>query len=106
MGATITICHWTDGGMWEAITVNHNALEGHQNHFDIWPPVPDVTQGQNWPVGEDVYINGCALQAQPSPSPSPGPSLPESGAGVLALLLLATLLVAVGLCLIDRSGKQ
>ena len=64
MGNKITICHWNESGHWTAIEVSTDALAGHEQHeTDIWPPVPSVTEGKNWSQGQDVYLNGCVLQA-------------------------------------------
>lgn len=104
MGNRIVICHWDNGGHWEAIEISTAALGGHQQHeTDIWPPVPDVTEGQNWPDGEAVYLNNCALAVTESPSasatttPSPSDTLPDTGPGEnLAMTVLGLALIAAG----------
>jgi hypothetical protein len=108
MGNKITICHWNEGGSWDAIEISTEALNGHDNHgMDIWPPVADVTPGMNWPKGETVYLNGCAIQAIESPSPSPSPSLPETGsAELMGLTVLSFVLIVVGLMLVGRLDKK
>lgn len=86
----LTICHANADGSWSEITVDENALNGHQNHGDdIWPPYEGITEGSNWPEGEDIFLNGCM-------------DLPETGgfdslaliAG-LAALLIGALMTAV-----------
>lgn len=96
----IIICHWqSDGGYWQAIEINHNALNGHDNHsYDVWPPVEDVTDGSNWPAGENMYLNDCTLTAEitesPSPEPSPTGTLPPTGATENMAVLGVALLIA------------
>jgi len=88
MGNRITICHWTDGTDWQALEISTSGLNGHDGHgVDIWPPVPDVTPGHNWPQGQAVYLNGCAITAEVVPTPSPSSSLPETGFTDIVLFL-------------------
>lgn len=71
----ITICHWANGGHWNTITISYSALEGHDNHdLDIWPPVPGETPGHNWPQGESVYANDCAIATTPTPTATATPT--------------------------------
>jgi hypothetical protein len=97
----IIICHWEgEGGAWQAIEINHNGLNGHDNHdYDVWPPVEGVTDGQNWPKGEDMYLNDCTLNATatatPEPSESPTGTLPPTGAS-LNMAVLAVAMIASG----------
>jgi LPXTG-motif cell wall-anchored protein len=111
MGNNVTICHFNQGGYWDAVTVSTNALNGHDNHeLDIWPPIEDTTEGSNWPGGEAVYLNGCVLAATPEPTPtptdtatgtaSPSPTLPETGAGENVILSMAGIfLIGAGIWL-------
>lgn len=116
----LVICHWQgDGGVWEAISVSHSALNGHDNHdFDIWPPVTGVTPGHNWENGSDVYLAGCVLGANPSPTPTgsesgtsePSPTqtatLPPTGPVEIGAQVAAALaLVAAGLWL-QRTSER
>lgn len=106
MGNKVTLCHWAEGGHWNAIEVSTSALSGHDNHgIDIWPPIEEVTEGNNWPEGEAVYLNACVLAATPEPSDSPTSSgtaspsatLPETGpVGVLIMLISALILIGGG----------
>jgi len=95
----IVICHWDeDGGYWQALDIPHQALNGHENHeYDVWPAVTDVTPGQNWPEGEEMYLNDCTLTASatPSPEPSPTETLPPTGAN-LNMFIVAVGLIATG----------
>ena len=110
MGNRITICHWDDGGHWNAIEVSTNALSGHDNHeVDIWPSIPNVTAGKNWPRGEAVYLNGCQIDAEvvPTPSPSPSSSLPDTGAELaMGFTILSFIMIVVGLLMVARSDKR
>ena len=75
----IAICHWSNSGQWNIITVSSSALEGHDNHrFDIWPPVDGMTDGKNWGRGENVYVNGCQTTDIDNVLPSPEPTLTAS----------------------------
>lgn len=104
----ITICHWSEGGHWEALNVPHQALEGHDNHdMDVWPPVEGVTDGQNWPRGQSMYINDCTLTASATPTPEPSPSgtLPPTGANE-NMAVLAVVLIAAGAWMKWKSTKR
>jgi hypothetical protein len=109
----IIICHWNNGaGHWEAMEINHNGLNGHDNHeYDVWPPVEDVTEGSNWPQGEDMYLNDCALNATASPSPEPSPepsptgTLPPTGATENSIAL-GMALILTGALLKWKSRKS
>jgi hypothetical protein len=71
----IFICHWAKSGHWNGISVSVEALEGHEEHqFDIWPPFEDITDGQNWGRGENVYVNGCMTTDIDNTLPSPEPT--------------------------------
>lgn len=105
MGNRIIVCHWTEGGHWNALDIPHEGLNGHDGHNgDIWPPIPEVTDGSNWPQGEAVYYNNCAIEAVVTPSPSPSPSLPETGLNS-PYLAISTLLILIGLMLVLRSRR-
>ena len=116
MGNRIVVCHWNNGGGWDAIEVSTSALGGHENHErDIWPPVEGVTGGQNWERGEDVWVNGCAVAASPEPTPSvtgtqtPSPSstLPDTGAEENAMMaVVGVSLIAVGAWMKVRSRRH
>jgi LPXTG-motif cell wall-anchored protein len=104
---SLVVCHWQEeSGSWAALTVPHQALNGHGNHeLDIWPPVQEVTPGMNWPAGQEVYLNDCALPSSPSPtsstsasaSPSPTDTLPPTGAAENAVMaVLGVALIAAG----------
>ena len=108
MGNKLTICHWNNGGSWEAIEVSTSALSGHENHStDIWPPVEDVTNGNNWPRGEAVYLNACAIAVvtpSPEPTPSPTSSLPDTGTSMgMGVGVLAAMLIAAGAALVKKG---
>jgi LPXTG-motif cell wall-anchored protein len=119
---SLVICHWTNGtGHWEAITVNHNALNGHEQHsLDVWPPVDDITDGMNWPEGETLYLSNCTFATSPSESPSPSPSesstgtatpaptdtLPPTGAvETSGMLMVGAVLLAAGVWLKRRADR-
>lgn len=120
---SLVICHWTQGsGHWEPITVNHSALNGHEQHsLDVWPPVEDITDGMNWPEGETLYLSMCALTTAPSESPSPSPSpsgskstttpaptdtLPPTGAvETSGMLMVGAVLLAAGVWLKRRADR-
>jgi hypothetical protein len=102
----IIICHFNEGGTWEALDVPHQALEGHSQHeTDVWPPVPEVTEGMNWPLGQEMYLNNCVLTASATPSPSPSPTgtLPPTGASETITALLGGALILVGVWLKVKS---
>ena len=108
-----TICHWNNGGSWNAIEVAHSALGAHSAHeLDIWPPIEGVTPGHNWPAGQDVFLNGCAVPVEesppPEPSPSPSNSLPTTGAdpAIMAMLSGALILSGVGLSVARRREQR
>lgn len=107
MGNRIVVCHWNNGGGWDAIEVSTSALGGHSNHNrDIWPPVEGVSEGQNWPDGEDIWLNDCAIEttATESPSPSASGTLPDTGPGEMAAMtLVGVMLIAAGAWLKVRS---
>jgi LPXTG-motif cell wall-anchored protein len=97
MGNKVVICHWDNGGHWEAIEVATSSLNAHDNHdLDIWPPIEGGHQGMNWPKGEAVYLNGCVLASTPGPSPSGSPSetLPETGASLNIALIGAAMVIS------------
>jgi hypothetical protein len=112
MGAKIALCHWNEGGSWNSLELPLQALEaqGHPNHaLDIWPSSAG-TPGNNWPQGEAIFLNGCAMVIHPEPtataSPSSSPSLPESGTETLGLSVLALVLIVVGVFLMARSEAR
>ena len=115
MGNRVVICHWNNGGGWDAIEISTSALGGHDQHErDIWPPIEGVSDGQNWEQLGAVWDNGCRIEATPSPSPSPTSSstaspspsatLPDTGpAETAAMALTGLLMIAVGAWLKWRS---
>lgn len=106
----VTICHWGEGeNQYEEVTLPIPALAGHIQHpEDIIPPTPEfpgLEDGQNWPVGQELWENGCEV-AEPTPSPSE--SLPSTGGWDTAmfLLLFGLTMVALGYLLVNHEGRR
>ena len=119
MGNRVTVCHWDNGGHWQAIEVSTSALSGHTNHdLDIWPPIDGVSPGHNWPQGTDVWLNGCVLAptptptatssttASPSPTPTPTSTLPDTGAEAVIYTITGIVLIVTGGWLKHTSRKD
>jgi LPXTG-motif cell wall-anchored protein len=123
-GGSVVVCHWNNGGGWDALDVATSALNGHEQHDrDIWPPVGGVSEGQNWPDGEDIWLNDCRLQATPEPSQSATssgtappsnsasvsatPTLPDTGPGeVAAMTAVGVALTLAGIWLKVQARRH
>lgn len=75
----VTLCHWTNGGYYNELTVSVNAVfsaghDQHQGGRDIIPPFtyagkhgPKQFDGLNWDdTGQAIYHNGCKVPDAPS----------------------------------------
>lgn len=82
LGSKVTLCHATSSrtNPYVSVTVDKSAIlpRGHGSHTgplfpaadwgDIIPPF-DGYPGLNWPAGQAILDNGCAIPATPTPPP-------------------------------------